>query len=102
MSMVVGLMIQILMESKNMLSNKWFNISSSVNDNSQLMVRVPKRVVKLASHRNLIKRLVHESFRLTEKTVNKKVTVNLKMTFLKQDRATVRASLDEMLRKMFT
>jgi ribonuclease P protein component len=82
-----------------MLRDSWFSVLIRTAEKSSLQVRVPKRVVKLASHRNLIKRLIRESFRLTEKPVHREVTVSLKTTFLKQDRAVVKASLDEMLRR---
>jgi len=77
------------------MNNKWFHISTNPNKLTQLVVRVPKRIVKLATHRSLIKRLVRESYRLHKPTGY--VAVNLRVSFLKQDRAIVRAELDKMM-----
>lgn len=83
------------------LVNEWFYITSTAAELSQLQVRVPKRVVKFAVNRNMIKRLVREAFRLVDKRTNQAVIVSCKVELEKLDRAEARAELNKIFEKVF-
>jgi len=85
-------------------STEHFTIFSKTNDLShpRLGVSIPKRVVKLASGRNMVKRLVRECFRQLVIVQGKDIVVHCRKEFSKQDRAEVRVELEKMLTKLFT
>jgi ribonuclease P protein component len=84
-------------------STEHFVIYSRPNDlhHPRLGVSVPKRIIKLSSDRNMVKRLVRECFRQFKITQNKDIVVHCRKEFLKQERASTRSELEKTL-KSFT
>ena len=85
-----------------MLRNEWFSVLIKTAEQSSLQVRVPKRVVKKANRRNMVKRLVRDCFLHADKSKNFEVTVSCKAEFLKQDRVNVRIELTKIFEKGLT
>jgi len=85
------------------LRNRYFVVNHCPNSGStaRLGVVVAKKLVKASPHRNLIKRVVRESFRMARAGLPcKDLVVRVVERMDKPDRAVLRAEIDDLLARL--
>jgi len=86
-------------------TRSWFAVHSELNSSghARLGISVSKRIIPAASQRNVVKRLIRESFRkLSRYGIALDVVIRLRKPMEKKDLAAARITLGEMLKSVLT